>query len=173
MPDRQSAIGRPLPRLAATLALPVLLLLLGPVRARADHLTIALTVEGTKSQAHADTDRWPPAEGTRPRPVVRLHTGDTLHVRWFVKNVDRTPVNRMIVHFFIAQEAQAGQKEVPDPQKGALAENAFAIELAPGASTRGTLHLPINTPGVYLARVESRFTERGHEHFAAVDVQVE
>jgi hypothetical protein len=134
---------------------------------------MVLNVQGTASEGKAETDRTPPADGARTRPVVKLKAGETLQVRWFVKNVDREPVKDMVVHFFIAPEEQAGQKAVPDPRKDAVAENAFAIALAVSASTRGTLRLPIRDPGVYLVRIESLYTERDHEHFAAVDVVVE
>jgi hypothetical protein len=134
---------------------------------------MALNVQGTQSQAKAETDHAPPAEGVRTRPTVKLKAGETLQVRWFVKNVDRAPVKDMVVHFFVAPEEQAGQKAVPDPRKEAVAENAFAIELAPGASTRGSLRLPIRDPGVYLVRIESLYTQRDHEHFTAIDVVVE
>jgi hypothetical protein len=144
-----------------------------PTPASANHLQMVLSVQGTQSAAKGNTDRTPPQEGTQPRPVVKLKAGETLEVRWFVKNVDKKPVDDMVVHFFIAPEEQAGQKSVPDPRKEVTAENAFAIGLAPSASTHGTLRLPIHEPGVYLVRIESLFTQRDHEHFAAVDVVVE
>lgn len=153
--------------------LPLAALLFAATPVRANHLQMALSVQGTQSEAKSETDHAPPTEGVRARPVVKLKAGETLQVRWFVKNVDRAPVKEMVVHFFVAPEEKAGQKEVPDPRKEAVAENAFAIELAPSASTRGSLRLPIREPGVYLVRIESLYTQRDHEHFTAIDVIVE
>jgi hypothetical protein len=155
------------------LPLTALLAIIAAPPARANHLQMALSVQGTQSEAKSETDQSPPPEGVRPRPVVKLKAGETLQVRWFVKNVDRVPVKDMVVHFFVAPEEKAGQKGVPDPRQEVVAENAFAIELAPGASTHGSLRLPIREPGTYLVRIESLYTQRDHEHFTAIDVIVE
>src|SRR5436305_14913116 len=134
---------------------------------------MALSGQGTQSEARVAADRSPPPEGTRTRPVVRLKAGQPLQVRWFVKNAGSALLHDLVVHFFVAREERAGQKTVPDPRRGTVAENAFAIELAPGASTHGSLQLPISEAGFYLVRIESLNSEHDHEHSAAIDVEVD
>lgn len=140
----------------------------------ASHLIMDLTVEGRPQAAHASTDTSPPANGKNSRPVARIHAGDPVKLRWRVKNASASQkLDRLLVHLFIVPEAQAGQKEVPDPRKGSVWETVFATALDPGKETRGELEVPISDAGTYLVRVESMFTEQEHEHFAAVDLVAE
>ena len=142
--------------------------------AQASHLTMDLTVEGKPRAVHAGTDTMPPANGKNPRPVVHTHAGDPVKLRWRVKNADaHQKLEKLLVHLFIVPEAQAGQKEVPDPRKGSVWETVFATALDAGKETHGELEVPVSEAGTYLVRVESMFTEQDHEHFAAVDLVVE
>ena len=156
-----------------------LLLLLGVLfllapSAEASHLAVEVTVEGQPRPTRALTDTMPPPQGKKLRPLVRLPRGKPVRVRWSVRNTDRRQqVEKLLIHLFLVREASAGQKEVPDPQKGAVWDTALATALEPGRETRGEFTLPISEPGIYLLRVESGFTEQDHEHFAAVDLQVE
>jgi hypothetical protein len=139
----------------------------------ASHLAVDLTVEGTPHPARAGTDTMPPPEGKNPRPVVHTRAGDPVQLRWRVKNAEAAKLDTLLVHVFIVREAQAGQKEVPDPRKDALWETISATALEPGRDTHGEAAVPISEPGTYLVRVESMFTQHTHEHFAAVDLVVE
>jgi hypothetical protein len=142
--------------------------------ARASHLALDLTVEGRPAPARAGTDTSPPAGGTKPRPVVKLRRDEPVRLRWSMRNTDRDrKLENLLVHLFVVRQEKPGQKEVPDPRQGAIWESAFATALDPGKGTNGALEVPIDEPGIYLVRIESQFTEQDHEHFAAVDVQVE
>lgn len=156
---------------------PMLALLLGlslwrVPAAAASHLAVELTVEGRPQPAHAVMDTTPPPGGTHPRPLVHVRANDPVKLHWSMKNTDRKKLDRLLVHLLIVREAQAGQKEVPD-RKDAVWETISATALDPGKETHGDVEVPVGEPGTYLVRVESMFTERDHEHFAAVDLQVE
>jgi hypothetical protein len=150
------------------------LLAAGARPAQASHLAAAVTVETAAGRVRGQRDSEPPLGGAQTRPRVKARVGEALQIRWEMRNTSaRTTLKEMVVHFFIVREEKAGQKETPDPRKGAVAENAFATDLAPGATTRGTLKIALDEPGAYLVRVESLYTQQDHEHFSAVDVEVE
>jgi hypothetical protein len=133
---------------------------------------VELTVEG--NPARASTDTVPPAGGTKARPLLRVPLHETVRLRWSVKNASPgKKLARLLVHLFVVRESKAGQKEVPDPAQGSVWESALATALEPGKQTRGVVEIPIDEAGIYLARVESQFTEQDHEHFAALDLQVQ
>jgi hypothetical protein len=151
-----------------------LILACASIPAQASHLAAAVTVEVTGGRGQGQSDMEPPLGGARARPSVKAKAGQALQIRWEMRNTSaRTTLKEMVVHFFIVREEKAGQKETPDPRKGAVAENAFATDLAPRATTRGTLKITLDEPGAYLVRVESLYTQQDHEHFSAVDVEVE
>ena len=54
-----------------------------------------------------------------------------------------------------------------------MLETAFDMDFKPGAKAGQRNTLRIDTPGVYLIRVETRETQSDHEHFAAIDLVVE
>lgn len=163
-----------LPRAFARAALLLISLSLwGTPAAHASHLTMDLTIDGSPHPAHAGTDTLPPENGKNPRPRVHARAGDPAKLRWSIKNTEATKLDTLLVHVFVVREAQAGQKEVPDPRKGAVWETISATALDPGQETHGEAEVPISEPGTYLVRVESMFTQHTHEHFAAVDLVVE
>jgi hypothetical protein len=49
------------------------------------------------------------------------------------------------------------------------------MDFAPNAAATGALRFKIDTPGNYLVRVQSENThqEHDHEHFSAIDLQVQ
>jgi hypothetical protein len=159
--------------LAVSVLLGVGMIFGGALRAHASHLAVRLTIDGTPRPAQADTDTMPPANGKKPRPLLHVSKNAPVHLHWSVKNTERKKLEKLLVHLFVVREAKAGQPEVPDPRQGAVWETVLATALEPGQETHGDLELPIDQPGTYLARVESGFTERDHEHFAAIDLQVE
>jgi hypothetical protein len=95
----------------------ILLLVKTTTPAHATHLAVDLTVEGRPQAARAGTDTSPPSQGKNTRPQVRVHAGDSVKLRWTVKNADsRRKLDRLLVHLFIVRETAVGQTEVPDPR---------------------------------------------------------
>jgi hypothetical protein len=71
---------------------------------------------------------------------------------------------------------KVGQTTVPKLNRGVAAESALTMDFRPKESTHGELTFRIDTPGVYLVRVETIGAAvglEGHEHFATLDVVVE
>jgi hypothetical protein len=150
-----------------------LLLALLPCVARAEHFDIKLTAtaaDGGSKEAFAD--QTPPIGGLNPRPVLRAKAGDTIAIQCVMTNVYEHATTRNAgVHFYIVRESQLGQKAVPPLENLAL-EGSFIFDLKAKAKIGMKERVAIPRPGVYLLRVESQRTQRDHEHFAAIDLEI-
>jgi hypothetical protein len=142
--------------------------------ARAEHAKISLEVVTPKEHKTAFVDQTPPDWGKNPRPVLKAKVNDPIKVQWSFTNVypHKTLAN-VVVHFYVAREEKAGQKETPDLRGEVVAESAFEMDFKPGAKAGQRQSFRIDAPGAYLIRVESRQTQSDHEHFAAIDLVVE
>ena len=76
------------------------------------------------------------------------------------------------IRFYIVRERQLGQKAVP-PLENLAAEGSFTFNLKPAAKIGTKERVVISQPGFYLLRVESQRTQRDHEHFAAIDLEIQ
>lgn len=150
-----------------------LVLLLTPLPAHAEHFDIKLTAtspDGTTKEAFAD--QTPPVGGLNPRPVLRARPGDTIVFQFIMTNVyAHAFAHDAGVRFFVVREREPGQKDVPALENLA-AEASFTFNLKPGARIGAKERVVISEPGTYLLRVESQRTQRDHEHFAAIDLEV-
>ncbi len=156
-------------------ALLSLALALGTGLARAEHAKITLDVVAPGERQTAYMDQTPPASGKNPRPVVHAKAGEPIKVQYlFVNTYPNKTVQDVVVHFYIARIESEGQKDLPELAGDALViENAFDMDFRPGGKAGGRTTVKIDTPGVYLVRVESRNTQSDHEHFAAIDLVIE
>jgi hypothetical protein len=142
--------------------------------ARAEHAKINLDVVVPGGQQTAFVDQTPPEWGKNPRPVIRAKAGEPIKIQWMFTNIyPHKTLENVVVHFFVAGESKVGQKELPDLQGDVVLESAFDMDFKPGAKAGQKHTLRIETPGVYLVRVESRQTGSDHEHFAAIDLVIE
>ena len=155
----------------------VALLALVSRRAEAEHFDMLLRVNSGDKQEQSSMDTTPPIGGVNPRPVLKARSGEPIRVTWRLKN--SSPHGAMkgaTVHFFIVREAKTGQKPVPDPagQAGVI-DSSFTTNLAFGAVSTGSVKLKISDAGSYLVRLQSEGThdEAGHEHFSAIDIEVQ
>ena len=151
-----------------------LLLVLLPCAARAEHFDIKLTAtapDGASKEAFAD--ETPPIGGLNPRPVLRAKAGDTIAFQFIMTNVyEHESARNAGVRFYIVREQQAGQKAVP-PLENLTVEGSFTFNLKPKAKIGGKERVVLSQRGVYLLRVESQRTQREHEHFAAIDLEIQ
>jgi hypothetical protein len=111
-----------------------------------------------------------------PRPVVKAKVGDRVQIDWLMRSEYPHGVLKDAgIHFFVVREGAVGQKAVPDLKTGKWLESHWTMDFLPDHAARGSVQLTARTPGIYLVRVESENTEpeAGHEHFSAVDLQVE
>ena len=150
-----------------------LLLALLPCVVRAEHFDIKLTAtapDGTSREAFAD--QTPPIGGLNPRPVLRAKAGDTIAFQFMMTNVYAHESARNAgIRFYIVREQQPGQKNVP-PLENLTAEGSFTFNLKPKAKIGTKEQVVMPQPGNYLLRVESLRTQRDHEHFAAIDLEI-
>jgi hypothetical protein len=151
-----------------------LLLALLPCAARAEHFDIKLTAtapDGTSKEAFAD--QTPPVGGLNPRPVLRAKAGDTIAFQFVMTNVcAHASARHAGVRFYIVRELKLGQKAVP-PLENLAAEGSFTFDLKPKAKIGTKERVVMPQPGFYLLRVESQRTQRDHEHFAAIDLEIQ
>jgi hypothetical protein len=143
--------------------------------ARAEHAKINLDVVTPGGQQTAFVDQTPPASGKNPRPVIKAKVGEAIRVQWMFTNVyPHKTLENVVVHFFVAREEKAGQKDLPDLTGDAVVvESAFEMDFKPGSKAGQKHTLRLDRPGAYLVRVESRQTGSDHEHFAAIDLVIE
>ena len=151
----------------------VFMALLLPSAARAEHFDIKLVAagpDGTIQQAFAD--QTPPIGGLNPRPVLRVRAGDTVAIQFVMTNVyAHGYASDAGVRFYVVRERELGQKSVP-PLENPSVEGSFTFDLKPKARIGAKQRVVISDPGAYLLRVESLHTQRDHEHFAAIDLEV-
>jgi hypothetical protein len=146
-------------------------------RAGAEHFDILLHLEAAGQQANAFMDTTPPLGGVNKRPVVKVKVNDEIRINWRMKSgFPHGTMKGVGIHFFIVREAEIGQKPVPDPAGPAgVVDNSFVMDFAPNAAATGALRLKVDAPGNYLVRVQSENThqEHDHEHFSAIDLEVQ
>ncbi len=155
----------------------VALLLITSPLAHAEHFDIVLKAQSGRELAQAFMDTTPPIGGVNRRPILRAKAGDPISVSWQMKSGFPHGVMKAVtIHFFVVREDTLGQKPVPDPAGAAgLVDNSFVMDFAPKAAANGALRFAIAKPGSYLVRVQSEDThqQHDHEHFSALDLQIE
>jgi hypothetical protein len=140
---------------------------------RAEHAKISLEVATARDQVTAFVDQTPPEWGKNPRPVLKAKVNEMIRINYLLTNVyPHKTLENVVVHFFIAPQKKAGQKELPDLKGDVVMETAFDMDFKPGSKAGQRSTLKITTPGVYLIRIETRNTQSDHEHFAAIDLIV-
>ncbi len=144
------------------------------VAARAEHAKINLDVSSPRDQQTAFVDQTPPESGKNPRPVLKAKVKDAIKIQWVLTNVyPHKTLENVVVHFFVARQEKVGQKALPDLRGDVVLESAFDMDFKPGAKVGQRTTLRIDSPGVYLIRVETRQTQSDHEHFSAIDLVIE
>jgi hypothetical protein len=159
----------------------LLLLFAGSTAAWAEHATIDLRVyhldpatRKIKGQSSAFADEDPPAGGVNPRPLLKVKAGEPLILEFiYVNTYPHGEVKNVGVRYFVAREEKARQKTLPDLKQGAVTQGRFGLNFKPKSRVGARVAFTIRTPGIYLVRVQSENTQSDHEHFSAIDVQVE
>lgn len=143
--------------------------------AQADHCSISLEVtDGShKQEAHAQTDP-PKTPAAEKRPVYESAADGRLTAKWKVESTAKGPMKDVLVHFYVVRIEKPGQPPPPLDPKAVVIESAQTLDLPPDGKTTAELQFKPPTTGTYLLRVETQGTaeQKGHEHFAAIDVVV-
>ena len=149
--------------------------MLSPWPLRAEHFDIKLLAagpDGVTQQAYADQS--PPEGGLNPRPVLKARVGDEIVVQFVMTDVyPHGAAPGAGVHYYVVRERELGQKPVPALTRDVVLEGAFTFDLKPQTRIGARQRLAIRQPGNYLLRVESQRTQRDHEHFSAIDLQIQ
>jgi hypothetical protein len=148
-----------------------------PPAASAHHFTIDLKVHAAKARQTASAEAAAPGVKSKPRAVLRVRARTPITARWTLTSADpKTTYKDVLVHFFAVKIDKLGQAIVPKLTKGVAAESALTMDFGPKDATKGELTFTIDTPGVYLLRLETigaaGMGPDAHEHFAALDVVV-
>ena len=162
--------------LAACVALAAL-----PLSARAEHARIDLNLSRVDADGgvvgdavSAAADQEPPPGGYNERPVAKFKAGEPLALQFVLTNTYPHGVKKDVtVRYYVVREEKPGQKNVPDLKKGTVTEGKFTMNFKPKCRVGSRVLFSIKEAGVYLLRVETLNTDSDHEHFAAIDVQVE
>jgi hypothetical protein len=139
----------------------------------AEHAKINLEVSAPGGHVSASVDQTPPAWGKNPRPVLKAKVNDPIRINFTLTNVyPHKKLENVVVHFFVAPETKAGQRELPVLNEDVFTETAFEMDFKPGGKVGQRSTMRIDKPGAYLVRVETRNTQSDHEHFAAIDLVI-
>lgn len=157
------------------LAAAAALCLIAPELARAEHFDIKLVAAGPDGMTQqAFADQSPPEGGLNPRPVLKARAGDEITAQFIMTNVyPHGTAGNAGVHYYVVKEQALGQKPVPAVTQDAVVDGTFTFDLKPQARIGARQRFTIRQPGNYLLRVESQRTQRDHEHFAAIDLQIQ
>jgi hypothetical protein len=149
--------------------------LAAPAVLHAEHFDIRLLAKGPDGVTiEAYADQSPPVGGLNPRPTLKARVGDQIVVQFTMANVYPHGITTNAgVRYFLVMEEQIGQKGVPVSSQNTIVEGAITFDLSPHGRVGARQQFVIRKPGVYLFRVESQRTQRDHEHFSAIDIQVQ
>jgi len=140
---------------------------------RAEHAKINLEVATAHENVAAFVDQTPPEWGKNPRPVIKAKVNEPIRIKYLLTNVyPHKTLENVVVHFYIAHQKKVAQRELPDLKGDIVIETAFDMDFKPGSKAGQRSTVKIDTPGVYLIRIETRNTQSDHEHFAAIDLVV-
>jgi hypothetical protein len=155
-------------------------LVVWPLLASAEHASISLRVlpatqePGIQDQATATADEEPPVGGVIPRSLLKVKAGEPLILQFILTNVYPHGVRKgVIVRYYVVREDKIGQKTVPDWKKGTVTQGQFTMNFKPKCRVGARVAFTVKDPGVYLLRVETANTQSDHEHFSAIDLQVD
>ena len=138
----------------------------------AAHFDATLTATASGIMRKAGMDETPPVGGFNKRPVLQARAGEPIRIEFIMTNVyTHDAFIDSGVRYYIVKEREAGQKPVP-PLEGAPVEGSFNFALKPQAKIAVRTRVAIAEPGIYLLRVESFNTQRDHEHFSAIDLDI-
>jgi hypothetical protein len=149
--------------------------------ARAEHAAIDLSIyhldpvsRTLKGQSSSRVDEEPPQGGVNPRPVFKVKANEPLILEFIYTNTyPHGEIKDVSVRYFVVRVDKVGQKKPANLENGTVTQGKFDLNFKPGSRVGAKVRFTIATPGVYLLRVQSEKTKSDHEHFAAIDLQVE
>ena len=145
--------------------------------AAASDFTATLQVRSSAGKARGvETDTENISSRLARRPVLHVKVGQRLCATWKVTCTAKQKITNMLVHFYVAGEKAAGQREAPDLSKPNVAvEGALTMDFDPKDQASATIPFALDTPGAYRVQVETLDQGPNHEpeHAATLDIVVE
>lgn len=139
----------------------------------------AMTLQVQSPQGKAtgvETDTGDVSSELAQRPVLRVKAGQQLRATWKVTSTAQRKIADVLVHFYVAGETAAGQKDAPDLSKPNVAvESAVTMDFDPKDHVSATMPFALDAPGAYRVQIETLDQGAEHEHECAstLDVVVE
>lgn len=163
------------------LPLVIIAVLTVPATALAEHSNIELRIirldaqtGQSKDQAESHADADPPEGGVNPRPLLKVQASDPLVLQFFYTNTyPHAEIKDVTVSYFVVKEEKPRQKKVPPLSLGVVTHGQFTMNFKPKCRVGARVEFTIKEPGFYLVRIQSGNTKSDHEHFSAIDIQVE
>lgn len=141
---------------------------------RAEHAVIDLHVTSPDGETSAGSDQEPPAGGVNPRPLMKVRAGDPLVLQFILTNVyPHGHLKDVKVRYFIVRVDKIRQVDLPSLDDGAVVRGEVVMNFKPKCKVGARVRFRVAEPGVYLVRVDTQNTRSDHEHFSAIDLEVE
>lgn len=148
---------------------------------RGEHAYIALRVfhvdpdsGKARAEASAAADQEPPAGGVHARPRFKVKAGEPLVLQFIYDNAYPHGATKDVrIRYFVARAEKVGQKMTPPLDDNVVTKGQFQMNFKPKCRVGARVAFTVRAPGVYQLRVDSFNTNSDHEHFAAIDLQVE
>jgi hypothetical protein len=152
-----------------------------PFSAHAEHARIDLKLIRVDPNSGADgdsvsaaADQEPPSGGFNERPLLKVNAGEPLALQFVLTNTyPHGVIKNATVRYYVASEEKPGRQSKAELKKGTVTDGQFTLNLKPKCRVGARTAFSIKEPGFYVLRVETLNTASDHEHFAAIDVQVE
>jgi len=138
----------------------------------AEHAVIDLRVISPAGSAKAASDQEPPVGGVNPRPRLKVKAGDPLVLNFVLINAyPHGRLKDVIVHYSVTHIAKSTAKAGPD--KDAVLFGEVTLNFKPKSRVGSRIKFHLDQPGLYLVRIETQNTKSDHEHFSAIEVDVQ
>jgi hypothetical protein len=159
----------------------ILILAACPLFSWAEHADIVLKVfrldpdSGlSRDEAVAYSDQEPPGGGVKARPLFKVKAKDHLVLQFILINTYPHGVNKDVsVRYCVARREKVKQKDAPDFRCDMVTKGEFKLNFKPKTRVGARVAFTIPEPGIYMLRVDTLNTASDHEHFSAIDLQVE
>jgi|SRR5665213_3567393 len=152
-----------------------------PFSACAEHARIDLKLIHIDPNRGADgdsvsaaADQEPPPGGFNERPLMKVKAGEPLALQFVLTDTfPHSVIKDATVRYYVAPEDKPGRKGKAELKNGTVTDGQFTLNLKPKCRVGARALFSIKEPGFYVLRVETLNTASDHEHFAAIDIEVE
>ena len=147
---------------------------LSELTARSEHFDIDLTVEGAGDRQEAHRDESPPFEGHNRRAIFHGRHGEPLRFQFLFTNANpHVSLKQVEIRYYIVSTKDGTLKASPSADGETVFSGRFVLDFKFKGRLGYKGKFSILAAGRYLLRVESTKSGADHEHFAAIDLEIE